>query len=437
MKKVVVGILIVAAIATLVILNINKNNDSTGTSAFYSGKAVSVKVNVIGRGSINSYVKARGKVEEADKAQVFFDTPLRVLEVLVDKNDYVNKGDRLIQLDTQSLTEEIDKLKMQKEIQSINLKKLESGQSLLSLETSLTSARKAADNARDSYDTAVSEFEKQKKLFETGIIPKTQLDQYERAMKEAKTVYENALLNLESAEKTYQSGISSHDLDIQTQIKNIELLSLQISDIEKKLIKIENLEKAPISGYVTEIYVTEGSYIGSGQPAFTIIDAENVRITAAVNEYNIKDLAVGQEVVITGEAFGDNTKISGKIISVAPVATVVPGLSGQETVVEVSIEPLDGKDLLKPGLNVDCEIITQKKDNIIVSEFNVFLEDKNRNQYAMVVDEETMTVRKQYVTLGIYSDMLVEIVDGLKEGDKVVIDPQPSLEDGDRVRIVE
>ena len=59
--------------------------------------------------------------------------------------------------------------------------------------------------------------------------------------------------------------------------------------------------------------------------------------------------------MITGEAFGDNTEFSGKIISVAPVATVVPGASGQGTVVEVSIEPLDGKDLLKPGLNIDCK----------------------------------------------------------------------------------
>jgi len=437
MKKVVIGILIVAVIATLIVLNINKNNDGTGASAVYTGKAVDVKVNVIGRDNIFSYVKARGIVEEADKAQVFFDTPLRVLEVFVNKNDYVSKGDRLIQLDTQTLAEEIDKLRMQKEIQSITLKKLESGQNLLSLETNLTSARKTADNARENYDTALIEYEKQQKLFETGIIPKTQLDQYERAMKEAKAAYESAALSLESAEKTYQSGISGHDLDIQAQIKNIELLSSQISDIEKDLIKIENLEKAPISGYVTEIYVTEGSYTGSGQPAFTIIDTGNVRITAAVNEYNTKDLAVGQDVVITGEAFGDDTEFSGKIISIAPVATAVVGSSGQETVVEVDIEPLDGKNLLKPGLNVDCEIITQKKNNIIVSEFNVFLEDKNRNQYAMVVDEETMTVRKQYVTLGIYSDMLVEIIDGLKEGDKVVIDPQPSLEDGDRVRIVE
>ena len=98
MKKVVIGILIVAAIATLVVLNMNKNRDGTNVSVIYSGKAADVRVNVIGRDSIFSYVKARGRVEEADKVQVFFDTPLRVLEVFVNKNDHVNKGDRLIQL---------------------------------------------------------------------------------------------------------------------------------------------------------------------------------------------------------------------------------------------------------------------------------------------------------------------------------------------------
>ena len=67
-----------------------------------------------------------------------------------------------------------------------------------------------------------------------------------------------------------------------------------------------------------------------------------------------------------------------------------------------------------------------EKENIIVSEFNVFGR-QNRNQYAMVVDENN-DVRKQYVTLGIYSDMLVEIIDGLKEGDKVVIDQALKME---------
>ncbi len=437
MKKTVIGILIIAVIAALVIFNINKNKEDDGTPVISTRNAVPVNAWEIERGSISSYVKARGKVEETDKAQVFFDTPLRVQEVFVNKNDHINKGDPLLLVDTQTLTEEMDRLKLEKEISSINLKKLESGQSLLSLETNLTSAKKTVDDAFDKYNTVSSEYEKQKRLYETGVIPKTQLDQYEQTMKDAKTALENAQLSLDSAEKTYQSSIGSHDLDIQAQLKSIQSLSTQIANIEKKLEKINNLEKAPISGYVTEVFVTEGAYTISGQPAFTIIDTENVRITATVNEYNTKDLDVGQSVTITGEAFSDDTEFQGKVVAVAPVASDIMGTSGQETVVEVIIEPLEGKESLKPGLNVDCDIVTQEKKDIAVAEFNIFLEDKNRDQYVMVIDESTMTVRKQYVTLGIYSDMLVEIADGLQEGDKVVIDPQPSLDDGDRVRILE
>jgi multidrug efflux pump subunit AcrA (membrane-fusion protein) len=65
------------------------------------------------------------------------------------------------------------------------------------------------------------------------------------------------------------------------------------------------------------------------------------------------------------------------------------------------------------------------------------MEDKDRKQYVMLIDQESMTVKRQYVSLGAYSYMTVEVIDGLKEGDMVVIDPQPSLEEGAKIRIVE
>ncbi len=432
MKKGIIIILVIAVIAAMVFFNIRKNND-TGTPVVSTRNTVAVKTATIGKESISSYIMAPGKIEETDKAQVFFDTPLRVLKVFVNKNDQINKGDRLVELDVATMTDEMNRLKLQKEIQSITLKKLTSGQNLLSLETNLTSARNARDRAQESYDSTLTEYDNQEKLFQAGIISKTQLDQYARSVKDAKASLDNAQINLDSAEKTYQSSVGSHDMDIQVQIKNIELLSLQIADVEKRLEKVKALEMAPIDGYVTGVSVIEGAYTGSGQPAFTIIDAKNIRIVATVNEYKTKDVAIGQKVTITGEAFGDNVKFSGRVVSVAPIAVI----SGQETVVEVVIEPLEGIDVLKPGLNVDCNIVTQEKNDIVVSEFNIYLEDKDRRQYAMVIDEDSMTVRKQYVILGIYSDMLVEVVDGLKEGDRAVINPQPSLGIGDRIRIVE
>lgn len=214
-------------------------------------------------------------------------------------------------------------------------------------------------------------------------------------------------------------------------------MSKQIAEIENKLAKIKNHEKAPISGFVTEVFLIEGGYTVTGQPAFTIIDGQNVEISATVDEYNSKEISPGQEVKITGDALGEYVELSGEVISVAPVASRIQSTSGMETVIEVTIEPKEGFDILKPGLNVDCDIITQEKNDIPVAEFNIFLDDKDRKQYVMLINEDDMTVKQQYVTLGIYSDMLVEIVDGLKPGDMVVLDPQPSLKDGDRVKVVE
>ncbi|AGC69708.1 efflux transporter, RND family, MFP subunit [Thermoclostridium stercorarium subsp. stercorarium DSM 8532] len=437
-KTVAITVLVIAIIALMIFLNLNKNNDLTVSSGVISKKnAISVKATTIETGTISSYVSAPGQVKEVNKAQIFFDTPLRVLNVFVDKYDLVQEGDRLVELDVSTLTDELERLKIQKEIQSITLKKLESGQNLLSLETNLASARNAYTRAEDAYNSALEEYNKQLKLYESGVISEAQLKQYDQALKDAKSALDNAQINLESAEKSYDSSVSSHDLDIQAQVKNVELLSRQIAEIERKLSKIKSLEKSPITGYVTEIYLTEGGYTVTGQPAFTIIDSQNLEISATVDEYNSKDILPGQKVRITGDALGENVELAGEVISVAPVATKVQSTSGTQTVIEVIIEPKEGFDVLKPGLNVDCEIITHEKSGIPVAEFNIFLEDKDKNQYVMLIDKDNMTVHQKYVTLGIYSDMLVEIMDGLEPGDMVVVDPQPSLKDGDRVKVVE
>lgn len=436
-KTIVIAILMIAIIAVMIFLNLNKNSDSTSTSRVISRNAVAVKATTIETGSIQSYVAAPGQVREVNKVQVFFDTPLRVLNVLVEKNDLVQEGDRLVELDISPLADELEKLKIQKEIQSITLKKLESGQNLLSLETNLASARNSYARAEENYKTALDEYNKQLKLFESGVISETQLKQYDQAVKDTKSVLDNAIITLDSAEKSYNSSVSSHGLDIQAQIKNIELMSKQIAEIENKLNKIKNLEKAPITGYVTEIFLLDGGYTVTGQPAFTIIDGQNLEISATVDEYNSKEISPGQEVRITGDALGESVELEGEVVSVAPVATRIQTSSGIETVIEVIIEPREGLDILKPGLNVDCDIITNERSGIPVAEFNIFLEDKDRKQYVMVINKENMTVSQRYVTLGIYSDMQVEIVDGLKPGDMVVVDPQPSLKDGDRVKVVE
>lgn len=68
MKKWIIGILVVALIAVMIVLNLNKNNDSTASSQVISRNAVAVKATRIETGSISSYVTAPGLVKEVNKA---------------------------------------------------------------------------------------------------------------------------------------------------------------------------------------------------------------------------------------------------------------------------------------------------------------------------------------------------------------------------------
>jgi len=63
--------------------------------------------------------------------------------------------------------------------------------------------------------------------------------------------------------------------------------------------------------------------------------------------------------------------------------------------------------------------------------------DKDDNNMVFKFDEETKTLKQQKVATGLNSDMNVEILEGLEEGDIVVLDPQPSYSDGMRVRMQE
>jgi multidrug efflux pump subunit AcrA (membrane-fusion protein) len=125
----------------------------------------------------------------------------------------------------------------------------------------------------------------------------------------------------------------------------------------------------------------------------------------------------------------------GSVKSISPVAVTNVTANGNETVIEVLIEVNDAGDTLKPGLNVTCEISTVNKDDALLVPMDAITPDKDDNNMVFVVDEKTNTMKQSKVTLGINSDMYVEVVDGIKEGDLIVLDPQPNYRDGSKVRL--
>lgn len=417
-KKIIIGSLIVVLVAVLAAVNIIKSNDST--AVFGGGKAFSVRTVEIHKGEISSYISANGKVEEIEKAEIYFDTPLKVVKLPVSVNQKVSRGQTLVELDMDSLETELEKLRLNKRIQEISMNSN-------TLESEVTRAANAVKSAENAYNDSLSAYVKSKELFEANAISKSELEAAEKALSAAEIALNNARVS-------YESAVSGRNANRNTAEENLKAIELSISDLEARIEKIKKSTVSPIDGYLSEVNLTEGAYTSSMQPAFVVVNLDRLQVKANVREYDIKDVKVGQTVRITGDSLDKDMDIKGRITSIAPVAKINRTTSGEEVIIETIVSIDDGQSGIKPGISVTCDIYTNERKDVLIAPMQVIDEDKDGNKFVFVVRDGVM--HKKTVKTGISSDMNVEILEGLSEGDTVVLEPQPIYKDGAKVKII-
>lgn len=419
-KKILFGSIIVIVAIALISVSILKSKNTS--SAFGGGGRIfNVTVENIEKGNISSYISANGSIEEIEKQEVYFETPLKVEKLLVEKNQKVVKGQKLVELELDSLTSELEKLKINKSIQELSL-------NATTLETEISRARSGVESAERAYEDSKKNYNNTKSLFEAKAVSKNDLDMAQKAVIEAETALKNARLG-------YDSAVTARNMDKKTKEENLKATNLGISEIEKKIQKIQESMYSNIDGVIADIGIQQGSFTNTMQPAFTIVNTEKLQVKSYVKEYDIKNVKVGQNVKITGDAIDKEMQIRGKVESISPVAKTNRTASGDEIVIETIISIENCNAVLKPGLSVTCDISTIDKNNIIVAPMEVVEEDKDGNKFVYVVNTDTNTMIKKQIKLGISSDMTFEVEEGLNEGDTVILNPQPIFKDGARVRI--
>lgn len=417
-KKVIIGAILVISTAVLVTAGAMRAAGSTGSGA------VSVQAAAVEMGEISSLIYADGVIEEVEKSEVFFDTPLKVKKVLIEEGQQVKRGQQLLEVEMSDLNSQLERLKISRETQQITLDSKV-------LDAEVERAFNNLKAAERSYNDAKKTYEDNKVLYEANAISKAELEMSEKAFREA----DSGISGLQNARLAYESAVENRSNSRKTAEENIKITDIQISDLEKKINEINEQCRAAIDGVVAAVGVQEGAYTGSMQPVYRIINPDKLRIRAKVNEYDIKNVAVGQKVKVTGDAIDKGTEISGAVTGISPVATTAMTANGNETVIEVIISVDETKDALKPGLNVTCEIATVDRSGVLLVPMEAIKPDKDDNLTVFVIDTETYRIEQRRIETGINSDMSVEILDGLEEGDLVVIDPQPGYSDGMKVKV--
>jgi len=288
---------------------------------------------------------------------------------------------------------------------------LKQARARLGLDPDGTEERVVADQtplvrqARAQQEDAKLTAQRMQTLWDQKVIPKSQLD--------------SAQANLQVAESRYDDAIE--------EIRNRQGVLLQrkseLASARQQL--ADTTLYAPVAGIIRERTVSVGNYANAGSPMFSIVMVHPLRLRLAVPERGASGAKVGAPVRVTVE--GDTNVYKGTLVRVSPSIQEL----GRTLMVEAEIP--NERGTLRPGAFAKAEIVTSaEKPTVFVPAASVL-------SFAGV--EKVMSVKdgkaiELHVTTGRRNGDRIEIVDGLKAGIPVVLDPG-NLSPGETVNIEE
>ena len=181
---------------------------------------------------------------------------------------------------------------------------------------------------------------------------------------------------------------------------------------------------SPITGTVVEKTVKAGDNVGTGSNSNNtlciIYDLTYLEMTLNIDELDIDNVEVGQTVNVTSDAKEGQT-FTGVVTKVSVVGTT----SGGTTTYPVTVR-IDDTDGLRPGMNVDAEIVLSSADGVLaipglaVNRGDTVLVTSDSPSAANALEQEAPEgYAYVQVTTGISDDSYIEISSGLQEGDTV------------------
>ena len=177
---------------------------------------------------------------------------------------------------------------------------------------------------------------------------------------------------------------------------------------------------APMDGVVLRRDGEVGEIAESGQILFRIGVPKPLQVVAEVNEEDIPRVALGQTALFRTDAF-PGRRLEGKVAEITPMGDV----NAKTFRVKMAL-PDDTP--LRPGMSVEANIVTREKPNALLVPA-----DAVQGNAVFVVDGSR--IKKRAVTIGIRGTRAVEVLDGLKEGERVASPATAALTDGARVRV--
>lgn len=339
-----------------------------------------VEIEVVKKESIKESIKVDGTIEAKNQVVISAEVIGKIHKIYVKKGEFVKKGKLLCVIDPSEYRARRDRIKVM-------------------LKQTL-------------YELSVSKknYEREKILYEKNLISKAEFEKRELE-------YKRLLFKLRQD-------------------------SFSLKEAE------DNLKKcyitAPIDGEVMEIFKKEGETViagtinNPGSRIMVIADRSEMIVKCKVDETEIPKIKKGLKVNIKIDAFPD-TIFNGEVIRISGISNPEEGIPSFPVEVEIKGENV----FLLPGMTAVCEIIIAQKDSAFVLPYSAVgkekrKEDHNKREKFYVFMKEKGKAKKRFVKLGIRGLLKVEIKEGIKKGDTVIIGPEKvlkKLKEGEKIQV--
>ncbi|MBL8524810.1 MAG: efflux RND transporter periplasmic adaptor subunit [Betaproteobacteria bacterium] len=389
---------VVAIIAVAILLS-----NWRGSSQSVSGSRL--RIATVTHGTLVRDASVNGKVVAAI-SPTLYSTAVGTVTLKVSAGDTVKKGAILAEVESPDITDQFKR-------EQSNYEQLEAEvarQQILAKKQKLL-ARRDADQAEIERGAAELTLQRIDKAGGLGVIPKNDYMKAQDALRSAE-------IRSKHAAAAAELEIDDVALELKTKQSQLQRQRLALEYAKRRVDELK--VRAPVDGFIGSLSVANRSVVPANTALMTLVDLSVLEVELEIPETYVADLGLGMAVEIV---IGD-TKAVGKLSALSPEVVKNQVLAR----VRFNTQPAG----LRQSQRVSARLLIEEKPNVMMVARGPFVENEG-GRYAYVV--ENGVAERRPIRLGGTSVSAVEILEGLKDGDKVVIAGSDSFEGAARVSI--
>ncbi len=366
-----------------------------------------VDVALVTQGLIEDKILRAGDIVPEKQVTIYSKVQGWVEKINVREGDRVKAGQVLVTLDAREAEATVAQAKASLEAATARLKQVKA--------TSEETVQSQIQQTKATLELAEADLKRAQDLQQKNFIARQQLDEARTKYNVAKAGYDLAMNSIR--QKTWENDIALAEAQVRQAKANLDLSQAQLANL---------IIQSPMSGGITKRYVDPGTMVKDTSPILTLMDLSELKMVVNVIEKEFVRLQIGQPVKITVSAL-PNRVFAGRI------AVITPALELQSRTAEIQIAIPNPGYVLNPGLFGRAEILLRSNPAATLVPIEALVTKGEKDAVYVVNDNKAFA---RVVQKGMVKDAFVEILQGVKVGEKIVVAGQDSLKEGAPVRLV-